>query len=214
MGAAGLELAEREGATVVVRCAPTFAGVLEGKLAEAYAAPPAPGRGLLVVCGSYVPGTTRQLAALVNAYPGALVEINVMELASEAPAAEIERAAAAARAALVRGRLAVVATPRERPASVATLAAGQRIAASLARAAGQAAAAADVVLAKGGITSHVTAHVGLAARSGRVVGPLVDGVALWELDVAGRTVSYVVFPGNVGSDTTLRDVVELILRGS
>jgi uncharacterized protein YgbK (DUF1537 family) len=69
-----------------------------------------------------------------------------------------------------------------------------------------------VVLAKGGITSHVTAQVGMGARCGTVVGPLVDGVALWTLETAGsRPVSYVVFPGNVGTEDTLREVVELIL---
>jgi uncharacterized protein YgbK (DUF1537 family) len=209
--ASGLELAESEGATIIVRCAPVFAGVLAGNLAREHAPPPVAGRGLLVICGSYVPATTRQLAALLEAHPETLVEVDVTRLASTAPEAEIERAAAGARASLRRTGLAVIATSRERPDSVASLEAGQAIARNLARAAGDAAPASDVVLAKGGITSHVTAHEGLGARSGRVVGPLVDGVALWELEVAGRTVPYVVFPGNVGSDSTLREVVELIL---
>ena len=68
-----------------------------------------------------------------------------------------------------------------------------------------------VVLAKGGVTAHVTAHAGLGARHGTVVGPLVDGVALWRLVASdGRQVWYVVFPGNIGTDETLLDVVELI----
>jgi len=210
--AEGLERAESEGATIIVRCAPTFAGVLAGNLARQHAAPPPAGRGLLVVCGSYVPTTTRQLAALLDAHPGVLVEVDALRLASDAPAAEIERAATDARALLARAGLAVIATPREHPAAATGLEAGRRIATNLARAAGEAADVADVVLAKGGVTSHVTAHEGLGARSGRVVGPLVDGVALWQLDMADRTLPYVVFPGNVGSDTTLRDVADLILE--
>ena len=85
------------------------------------------------------------------------------------------------------------------------------IAQNLARAAAEAVAAADVVLAKGGITSHTTALVGLGARSARVSGPITDGVALWELEAARGPTPYVVFPGNVGTDSTLRDVVDLIL---
>jgi uncharacterized protein YgbK (DUF1537 family) len=65
------------------------------------------------------------------------------------------------------------------------------------------------VLAKGGITSAVTARVGLGARTAICRGPLVDGVALW--DVGG--VPFVVFPGNVGADETLLEVVELIFAG-
>ncbi len=212
--AAGLEQAEQADVAVVVRCAPTFAGVISGKLARGRVEAPPRGRGLLVVCGSYVPTTSRQLAALVAAHPGTLVELDVLRLASDRPAAEVARAARAARSALARTGLAVLATPRARPAAVADLEAGRRIARNLARAAGEAAGAADVVLAKGGITSHVTAHEGLAARFGRVVGPLVDGVALWRLEVAGRTLPYVVFPGNVGRETTLLEVVDLILGRS
>jgi uncharacterized protein YgbK (DUF1537 family) len=209
--ASGLERAEARGATVIVRCAPTFAGVLAGNLARRPAPAPSRGRGLLVVCGSYVATTTRQLAVLLDAHPGTLVEADPILLASGSPDGEIARAAADVRGTLARLGLAVLATPRTRAAEVSDLLSGRRIARNLARVAGAVAGGADVVLAKGGITSHVTAHTGLGARSGRVLGPLVDGVALWQLDVAGRSLPYVVFPGNVGDDETLRRVVELIL---
>ncbi len=207
--ASGLRAAEAQGAEVVVRSAPTFAGVLGGNLARVRA--PAPhGRRVLVVCGSYVPTTTRQLAALVDRHPGSLVEVDVLELASSAPAAEVERAAREADSRLDSRGLAVVATPRERPARASSRAAGERIAENLARVA-SAVHDPDVVIGKGGITSAVTARVGLGAPSGCCLGPLVDGVALWSLErPAGRSLPFVVFPGNVGADSTLLDVVELI----
>lgn len=204
--AEGLRTAEREGAEVVVRSAPTFVGVLAGNLARGRAAPPT-AEALLVVVGSYVPQTTRQLAALAARHPESVVEVDARALASESPQAEVERAAREARARLDSDGLAVLATPRQRPEGTATLEAGERIAAALARAAG--AVGAPVVLAKGGITSAVTARVGLGARRATCRGPLVDGVALWELEDG---TPYVVFPGNVGGDGTLLEVVEL-LRG-
>jgi uncharacterized protein YgbK (DUF1537 family) len=203
----GLRRAEAAGTDVVVRSAPTFVGVLAGNLATERVPPPRVGRGLAVVCGSYVPASTRQLAALVSAYPGSLVEVDVVALAGDAAEAEVSRAAAEAGGRLERDGLAVVATPRERPQETRTFEAGQRIAVNLARVVSALDPPPGAVLAKGGITSAVTARVGLGARQALVRGPLVDGVALWEID--GRP--YVVFPGNVGRDETLLEVVRLML---
>jgi uncharacterized protein YgbK (DUF1537 family) len=205
--AAGLAEAEAGGVETLVRSAPTFVGVVAGNLATAPApVPPAPD-GVIVVCGSYVPTSTRQLAALVGAYPETLVEVDALALASERPQSEIARAARAAAERLADGRLAVVATPRERRPETRSFAAGERIAANLARVLHALERTPSVVVGKGGITSAVTARVGLRARSARCLGPLVDGVALWRIDGT----SLVVFPGNVGSDETLLEVVQKLL---
>jgi uncharacterized protein YgbK (DUF1537 family) len=207
----GLRRAEAAGAEVIVRSAPTFVGVFAGNLASATVAPPAVDGSLLVVCGSYVSTTTRQLAALTDAHPRSVVEVDVLALASAEPESEIARAATAVSIVLERARTAVVSTPRERPAQTRSLEAGEQIAHNLARAVAAVEPAPAIVLAKGGITSAVVARVGLGARSALALGPLVDGVALWRLDgAAGRTIPYVVFPGNVGDDRTLLDVVELL----
>jgi uncharacterized protein YgbK (DUF1537 family) len=166
---------------------------------------------LLVVCGSWVASSTRQLARLVDAYHGTLVEVDVLALLSDRPHEEIERAAAEASHRLRNGPLAILATPRELASTAQPFEASQRIASNLAQIAG-AVEGTEAVVAKGGITSHVTARVGFGARSGLVLGPLVDGVALWRLDLEdGASIPYVVFPGNVGDDDTLREVVDLLL---
>lgn len=211
--AEGLARAEAEGAEILVRSAPTFVGVVAGNLARERVPPPRADGGVLVVCGSYVPQTTRQLAALVAAHPGSLVEVDVLALASAEPGPEVERAAAEAGRRLRAGGLAVLATPRERPEATRTFEAAFRIATGLAAAAGAVEPPPEVVIAKGGVTSHVTARHGLGARSGICLGPLVEGVALWRLDAARGTIPYVVFPGNVGADGTLLEVVETILAG-
>jgi uncharacterized protein YgbK (DUF1537 family) len=211
--AEGLGLAEAAGAEIVVRSAPTFVGVASGALATERARPPAPGTGVLVVCGSYVPSTTRQLEKLIDAYPRSLVEVDVVALASDGRKAEIDRAAGEAARLLALDGLAVVATRRERPQDLRDFASGQRVATGLAEVVGRIEPLPGVVLAKGGITSAVTAKHGLAAETGIVVGPLVDGVALWHLHLSrGEKMPFVVFPGNVGDERTLLEVVELVLE--
>ena len=64
-----------------------------------------------------------------------------------------------------------------------------------------------MVIAKGGITSAVTARDGLGARAARVVGPILTGVALWRLPDG---TDYVVVPGNVGGPDLLVDLVAAI----
>jgi uncharacterized protein YgbK (DUF1537 family) len=208
--ARGLADAEAGGAEILVRSAPTFVGVVAGNLATAPAAVPTAPGGLLVICGSYVPTTTRQLAALVAAYPASLVEVDAVALASERPSTEIARAGREATQRLAHGGLAVVATPRERRRGTRSFAAGERIAANLSRVLHALDRTPRVVVAKGGITSAFIARVGLRARSARCLGPLVDGVALWRVDGT----SLAVFPGNVGSDGALLDVVRQILQAA
>ena len=68
--AAGYRDAVAAGVPVVVRCAPAFAGVLAATTAPGLVDAPRARDGVLVVCGSYVPTTTRQLARLAEDLPG------------------------------------------------------------------------------------------------------------------------------------------------
>jgi uncharacterized protein YgbK (DUF1537 family) len=206
--ARGYERALENGVTALVRCAPAFAGALSGATAEGLAVAPRAGRAL-VVCGSYVPTATAQLHTLIDAYPGSLVEVDVDTLTSSDPQPEIARAAAAASSLLRAGPLAVLATPRRRPAGTETLAAGERISAGLARAAGSVSPRPTCVIVKGGITSCVTLRDGFGATEADVVGPLLPGVSRWRTD----DLDYVVVPGNVGGERLLADVVERVLGG-
>jgi uncharacterized protein YgbK (DUF1537 family) len=207
--ARGYRAAVEEGVEALVRCAPSFAGVLAGTSADGFAPPPR-AETVLVVCGSYVPSATGQLRALLDAYPDSLVEVDVVALASPDPAPEIERAASAASALLrADARIAVLATPRERPAGTESLTVGQRIGLGLARAAGSVSPTPTCVVAKGGITSCVTLRDGFGASQAEVVGPLLPGVSLWR----SGDLDYVVVPGNVGDERLLADVVDRVLGG-
>jgi uncharacterized protein YgbK (DUF1537 family) len=211
--AAGLDEAEGLGAEVIVRCAPTFAGVLGGSLSHGLVEPPPAPTGVVLVCGSHVPTTTRQLRALVDAYAQSLVEVDVHVLAGDTAEREIERARREAGSRLRTHRLAIVATGRER--ADLSLEQGERVAVNLARVLQGLEPVPEVVAAKGGITSAVTVREGLGARSADVIGPIAEGVALWRAHVdGGRDLSYVVFPGNVGGDELLVQVVDRILAAT
>jgi uncharacterized protein YgbK (DUF1537 family) len=189
---------------VIVRCAPAFAGVLAGTTAPGLVQPPSGGEGVLVVVGSYVRQSSRQLAALLEARPGSLVEADVVALAGDDPSAEIAALAAEVSRRLAADRFAVLATPRERPEGTTSLDAGERIASGLARVVAAVDPSPSVLVAKGGITAAVTLREGVGAAEAEVVGPIEPGVSLWSARWRdGGALDYVVVPGNVGDDDVL-----------
>jgi uncharacterized protein YgbK (DUF1537 family) len=207
--AEGLRRALSAGVPVLVRCAPTFAGVLPGTLAHGCIVPPPVHAGAVIICGSYVENTTRQLEHLRQERGLAAIELDSRVLACDDELAEraVRDAATRAREALRSKRVALVCTDRTRRPGTRTLDAGLRIARRLARVATYIGDAADVVIAKGGITSAVTLTDGLGATEAVALGPLLPGVALWQprLD---RIVSYVVVPGTVGGPSLLTELLE------
>lgn len=68
------------------------------------------------------------------------------------------------------------------------------------------------ILAKGGITSSDVGVRGLGVRRAWVLGQLLPGVPVWRTDDESRFpgLPYVIFPGNVGSEDSLRQAVEIL----
>ena len=166
---------------------------------------------MLVVCGSYVPQSTRQLSQLLAARPGSLVEADVVALAGDEPSSEIAVLAKEVSRRLAADRLAVLATPRERPAGTTGLDAGERIAAGLARVVAAVSPIPSTVVAKGGITAAVTLRDGVGAAEAEVVGPVAPGVSLWSARRPdGSALDYLVVPGNVGDDDLLARLVDAV----
>jgi hypothetical protein len=202
---AGLRAAERDAVAVIVRSAPAFVAALTGVTAVAPSMPSSRDRGVLVICGSFVPTSTAQIQELGRVRPGAIVPARVAALAGDGWDEEVESVSERARARMQTGGLAAVVTERDLDLTLVGAASQRRIATALAQVARR--VAADVVITKGGITSAVTAGEGLRARAARVLGPLAPGVALWRL-ADGR--AYVVVPGNVGGPGLLVDLITAI----
>ena len=192
---------------MVVRCAPAFAGILAGTTAPGLVpmprAPAAPRRLRLVR-----PDVDAPAAALDDAHPGLLVEVDVRALARDS---DHRRGGSTGgrrwhRTAIARHGLAMLATQRDRLEGT-TLDAGERIAEGLARAAGRVDPAPDVVVAKGGITSAVTLLVGFGSSEADVLGPVLPGVSRWRVARDGGALDYLVVPGNVGDERLLVELV-------
>jgi uncharacterized protein YgbK (DUF1537 family) len=197
---------------VRARAGQRHSGVLGPSTVRVHAGP-----GLVIV-GSHVMATTRQLAALLADPPATLelIEVPAAAAANARGSAELVRSTvAAARAALDRGAVPVVATSRELLAPAAHDPTGLRLARRISRL--LAAVVRELeprpawIVSKGGITSSDVASVGLGARRARVVGPVLPGVPLWRVRRRGGSVPLVVFPGNVGGDDALREAVAILV---
>jgi uncharacterized protein YgbK (DUF1537 family) len=173
----------------------------------------------LVVVGSHVDLTTRQLNHLRASGGFTEVELDVARLLDPRARAETIDSAVIAAAEALAERDVIVSTSRR----VVT---GADADLSLAIARDVSAAVAEVVraiverrrpgwiVAKGGITSSDVATEGLGIGRAWVRGTLLPGiVSLWEPVVSfALGIPYVVFAGNVGDDSSLVSVVT-VLRG-
>jgi uncharacterized protein YgbK (DUF1537 family) len=221
----GLMEAERRGKKLLYRVGPPFVRARIGQEIrtelsgeEAYAGNNPSDAGGLIVVGSHVGVTTRQLKALTDQHGAArIVEIDAEKLL----AAETETDTAASYLdhtvdtvvdALHDGDV-IVHTSRlliktddpaeslriARTVSAAVVAVVNRTLKTFPP---------RFVIAKGGITSSDVAAHGLEIRHAIVRGPMLPGiVSLWEpVDGPAKGIPYIVFAGNVGDDDSLAQV--------
>jgi len=162
-----------------------------------------PGPGLVVV-GSYVPKTTRQLNALLADESVEGVEVDVGRILTQLPSPDedvcgrIDKIAGA-------GRTPCVYTSRAEirlPTVAARLAAGRRISRFLVDVTAGVRYRPAWLLAKGGVTSHDVLVDALEVRTARVAGQILPGVPVVRTpdDCRFGSIPYVIFPGNVGDD--------------
>jgi uncharacterized protein YgbK (DUF1537 family) len=221
--AAATLAAEATGSRFLYRTAAGFVAARIGQspqhalLAPAAFSTPTSHGGLTVV-GSYVPKTSAQLAVLLAASAVTPVELDVAALLDDGRRAPTLAAALAAlNTALAAGRDTAVYTSRQLITSsdaAASLAIGRRVSDALIHLVRNLAVAPRYLIAKGGITSSDTATRGLGVRRALVLGQALPGAPVWQLGSEARFpgLGYVVFPGNVGSDTALADLVARLRR--
>jgi uncharacterized protein YgbK (DUF1537 family) len=217
----GVLLAERAGKSFLFRTGPSFVRALIGL------GPRAPlrgdeirpsarrgGHGLIVV-GSHVSQTSRQLAALRAQGRTADIELDVPAILSGADV--VTGTARQVAGALGRSDVLLYTSRTVAAGSggAASLAIGRRVSAALSRVVREALAAEPAwIIAKGGITSHDVALRGLGIRRADVAGQLFPGTisVFRPIDAAPGAIGmpYVVFAGNVGDDGTLRRVVAIL----
>ncbi|MFD0046229.1 four-carbon acid sugar kinase family protein [Pseudarthrobacter scleromae] len=218
----GLEEAERRGKKLLYRVGPPFGRARIGQEirtelngAEAYAGNTPSEAGGLIVVGSHVGVTTRQLKALTDQHSAArIVEIDVEKLLGAPGDAEahLDRTVDTVVEAL-RGGDVIVHTSRllikaDDPAESLRIA--RTVSAVVVAVVNRTLKTFPprFVIAKGGITSSDVAAHGLEIRHAIVRGPMLPGiVSLWEpVDGPAKGIPYIVFAGNVGDDQSLAHV--------
>lgn len=220
--AAAVESVVAEGKSFLYRVGPRFPRTRIGQCAHApleaaeifAERPPQPRSGLIVV-GSHVPTTTRQLETLTLEHPEVTrIEIEVEQvLDPDRRDSHLRDVVDRAAAALDHGQVIVSTTRALRTGASAadSLRIAREVSAAvIATVQGVLAAAPPrFVIAKGGITSSDVATHGLGIRHARVLGPMLPGiVSLWEPeDGPAVGIPYVVFAGNVGDASSLSTVV-------
>lgn len=226
--ALAIRTAERAGSRFVYRVGPPFVRALIGQdvhpplepadLAEIRAGGPAADAvGGLVVIGSHVSMTTRQLDVLRERRAPYELEVDVHAVLHR-PEEHVDELADAATAALERGTV-ILRTSRTLVTGAdaqESLAIARRVSAALTRAVRRTVAQGTprFVVAKGGITSSDVAAHGLEIDRAIVRGPMLPGiVSLWDpVDGPARGIPYIVFAGNVGQEDSLADVVDKLSR--
>jgi uncharacterized protein YgbK (DUF1537 family) len=175
--------------------------------------------GGVVIVGSYVPDSSKQLENLLS-----LPDVTGIELPVERIVGNVAEAETISRgigrqldAAVKAGLVGVIYTSRklvtgsERSESLAI---GQQVSNGLITALREVESCPRFIIAKGGITSHDVAQKGLGAVRARVLGQLFPGVPVWVLESGPQLrfagVPYIVFPGNVGGPESLMQAVKLL----
>lgn len=210
--ALGLAMAEEEGKRFIPRCSASFVKACAGledrpflSASEMRGVDPGPG---VVIVGSWVARTGRQLDALLSLPRVRHVELSCGILLGEQGSERLVRAAARQADAAIRAcETIVVSASRGRLPleGEAFLAAGERIMDGLCSVTRGMRERPSFMIAKGGITSDRIARSGLGVHSALVLGQAETGIPVWRLGPESRFpgLPYIVFPGNVGDDGAL-----------
>lgn len=187
----------------------------DGLLAGDQLVSPSDNGGLFVI-GSYVPKTTSQVSALFDLTDVAAIEVQVDELLDESRrAAEIERVVSFTNQTLGSGADAAIYTSRSLVSgsdAASSLEIGRIVSESLVEIVSSITRQPRYLVAKGGITSSDIATKALGIKRAMVIGQALPGVPAWRCGEETRYpgMTYIVFPGNVGEDDALAQIVKKI----
>ena len=178
------------------------------------------GHGGLILVGSHTEKTTRQLNTLMANADITPLKLRCSSLleSEEAFNEEIERCVAIEEEFLKQGKTIAVYTDRivitkEDDDPEEALKRSVRISEGVYHLVRDLEVKPEFVLAKGGITSADVGVKGLGIRKALVLGQIEPGVPVWKADGESKfpNIPYIIFPGNVGDDETLKNAVEKLL---
>ncbi|MCY7673929.1 four-carbon acid sugar kinase family protein [Bacillus safensis] len=174
--------------------------------------------GGLIMIGSHVKKTTEQLKALQQNKEMAFIEFNThLVLEPDAFREEIDRVIQQTEALLAAGQSVAVYTRRERldlgdDRQEEELKLSVQISDAVTSIVQRLTIRPKYLIAKGGITSSDIGTRGLSVKRATVAGQIKPGIPVWQTGEESKFpfMSYVIFPGNVGSKDTLKEAVEIL----
>jgi uncharacterized protein YgbK (DUF1537 family) len=170
----------------------------------------------LIVAGSYIQKSTAQIVAVRQLAGVESIEVQVPELLAEGSRqSEIARVEAAINDQLQEGKDTLVYTSRTLMTGSTkdgSLSIGRMVSNALVEIVRRLKEKPGWMIAKGGITSSDIATRGLNMRRALVLGQAIPGVPVWLTGPESRWpgLVYVVFPGNVGNQNAIVEMVEIL----
>ncbi|SIS02409.1 Uncharacterized conserved protein YgbK, DUF1537 family [Peribacillus simplex] len=176
------------------------------------------GNGGLIMIGSHVKKTTEQFEALQTCNFIDFIEFNVhLVLHPDKFESEIQRVIETSERLIREGQTVAVYTKRERldlgeDKKEEELKLSVKISNAVTSIVKHLEVRPSFIIAKGGITSSDIGTNGLSVKRATVAGQIKPGIPVWLTGNESKFpgIPYVIFPGNVGSKTTLKEVAELL----
>ncbi|MFD4816064.1 four-carbon acid sugar kinase family protein [Peribacillus butanolivorans] len=174
--------------------------------------------GGLIIIGSHVKKTTEQFEALQTCNFIEFIEFDVhLVLYPDKFEAEIRRIVETSEQLIRKGQTVAVYTKRERldlgeNKKEEELKLSVKISDAVTSIVKRLEVRPSFIIAKGGITSSDIGTNGLSVKRATVAGQIKPGIPVWLTGSESKFpgIAYVIFPGNVGSRTTLKEVAELL----
>ncbi|MDR0623629.1 MAG: hydroxyacid dehydrogenase [Treponema sp.] len=175
-------------------------------------------RGGLVVIGSHVKKTTRQLEVLLEKKNAVSIEFNThLVLDDDRFNGEIRRVQELCNEALDAGKTTVIFTARNRfdlntGNKEDELRVAVKIAGAVTSFVSNLSGKPRFIIAKGGITSSEIGTNALKVKKALVLGQVLPGIPVWLTGPESRfpNTPYIIFPGNVGDENSLKTIVDML----
>lgn len=178
--------------------------------------------GGIIVVGSHTDKTTRQVEALKELKDIEFVELDITLVNDEAKfEAEVNRCLALEESFIRAGKTVCCYTTRKLITADTgdqedELRLSVRISDAVQSLVGRLKVTPSFVIAKGGITSSDVGTKALGVKKANVLGQIRPGIPVWQTGSECKfpLTPYVIFPGNVGEDVTLREAAEILMKKS
>lgn len=202
-----------KGKCFIFRCAASLvkiiAGVADKNLLKRDELIDAGSKGGLVICGSHTAKTNSQIECLKERSDVVPIEFDVNRIKedeSQRIRKEAEKYLSDDKVVLIyTSRLVVKSADKSESLKIST-----DISAALTDIVRNLDVKPGFIIAKGGITSSDIGVKGLNVKKAKVMGQIKPGIPVWKCDENSkfRDLPYIIFPGNVGYENTLKEIVD------